>query len=324
VGVGAGAGTPILDDVRTDGLSDDFIDHLTKLTWKLTESIPSPTGGGWQSDDIDDLVGDLLIAKYPALFLAIQDMESDNQLKKWLKTTAWNFLNDKGRATLTGRLTRRVERVVTDVDGLAHDKTHLYGSAAGHIDPNDAAELLRQTHAIETVTDWWADEGEDPTPGARNDIIVLARCIADAASGPVPMHVAVEVIAQRLSLPLRWNVEEIDVEKTTLAVIEADVPPADAEAAVRLLANLSDNELAALPHYANNPDISSDELGAAIGRGRSTGNTVKNSLVARLMAFAEEDPGAEGALRHIGREILAGQMELPGRSDEGTEEGDHA
>lgn len=321
--VGQGA-NPILDALRSEGLTDGFIDHVTTLMWKVTAKIPPPTGDEWQADDIDDLVGDLLAAKYSDLYLAIHGMESDNQLKKWLNTTTSNFLHDRGRETMAGRLTRRVERVVTDVDGLYHDKIHLHGSAAGEIDPNDTEALLRQTHAIETVTDWWADEDEDPTPGERGDIIALARCITDAAGGPVPMAVVVEVIARRLSLPLRWNVQEIDVETTTNAVTEADVPPADADAAVRLLARLSDNERAALPHYASNPDITSDDLGAAIGKGRSTGNTVKNSLVARLMAFAADDPGAEGALRHIGREVLAGRMNFVGRLDGGTKEDNHA
>lgn len=313
----------MLDALRGAGQCEDFLDYAVDLVRKMTRKVPPRRGEKWEYDDIDDVVGELLDAKHAAMYLAIQDMTSDNQLKKWLRTTTANFIADLGRVTLRGRLTRRVERIVTDIDGLAHDKVHLFGNATGTIGPNDSEALFQRTHAVPTITDWWADEADDPSPGERSDIIALVRCITDAANGPVLLDVAVDVIARRLSLPLHWNVEEIDVEKTKLAVVEADVPPANAEAAVRLLALLSDNELAALPHFAVDPDISSDALGAAIGKGKSTGATVKKSLVARLRAIADDDPDAEGAVRHIGREILAGRFQLFGRSDEGTKEDVH-
>jgi hypothetical protein len=133
----------------------------------------------------------------------------------------------------------------------------------------------------------------------------------------------VDVVARRLNLPLLWNVETINDDATALAAVNDDIPPGCAEAAVTFLTQLTDNELAALPHYATDPDISTDALGAAIGKGKSTGATVKKSLVAKLHAFARESPDAEGALRHIGREVLAGRFSLIGRSDEGTKEDTH-
>lgn len=313
----------MLDALRGRGESGDFIDYVVGLVSKATRKIPPRRGQVWEHDDLEDVVGEFLDAKQAAMYLAIQDMESDNQLKKWLRTTTTNFIADMGRVTLRGRLTRRVERIVDDVDGLAHDKVQVFGSAAGAIDPSDTEALYRETHAIPTVTDWWAEEDEDPTPGERSDVIALVRCITDAAGGPVLLDDVVDVVARRLSLPLRWNVEAINKEATALAAVTDDIPPANAEAAVRLLAQLTDNELTAFPHYASNPNVSTDALGAAIGKGKSTGATVKKALIAKLQAFGQEDPDAAGALRHIAREILAGRFELIGRSDEGTKEDAH-
>lgn len=308
--------TPILDALRGEGMSDAFLDFVVDLMRRLVDekSVPPPDGERWYRDDIDELVGELLEKKYKALFIAIQTMTSDRQVKAWLRKTATNLLNDRGRETLRGRLTRRLERIVATVDGLTHDKVHFYGSASGQIDPSDRNALIRQTEKVDTVTDWWADDRDDPPSGERSDIIALVRCITDAAHGPVPIEVAVDVIAQRLSLPLRWREEEIDLEATTAEAARHDIPKADADAAVRMISQLTDNEQAALPHFAIDPDISSDDLGAAIGKGRSTGATVKRSLVARLKQFADDDPAAEAALRYIGREVLAGRFELIGRS----------
>lgn len=313
----------MLDALRGRGESGHFLDYLVRLAWKLTRKIPPRRGQAWDADDVEDVVGEFLDAKHAAMYLAIQDMNSDNQLKKWLRTTMTNFVADMGRATLRGRLTRRVERIVNDVDGLTHDKVHVFGKATGVIDPSDTEALYRETHSIPTVTDWWAEEGEDPTPGERSDVIALVRCITDATNGPVLLDDVVDVVARRLSLPLLWKVETINEVATALAAVNDDIPPACAEAAVRFLTQLTDNELAALPHYASNPDISTDALGAAIGKGKSTGATVKKALVAKLQAFAHGDPDAEGAVRHIGREILAGRFSLIGRSDEGTMEDLH-
>lgn len=313
----------MLDALRGTGQSDDFLDYLVGLVRKTTRKIPPRRGQVWEYDDIEDVIGEFLDAKHAAMYLAIQDMESDNQLKKWLRSTMTNFVADMGRATLRGRLTRRVERIVDDVDGLAHHKVHVFGNATGVIDPSDTEALYRETHAIPTVTNWWADEDEDPTPGERIDVIALVRCITDAASGPVLLDDVVDVVARRLSLPLRWNVETINEEATALAAVNDDIPRACAEAAVSLLTQLTENEVAALPHFASDPNISTDALGAAIGKGKSTGATIKRALVAKLQAFAQEDPDAEGALRHIGREILAGRFSLIGRSDEGTKEDAH-
>lgn len=313
----------MVDALRGVGESDHFFDYLVRLVWKVTSKIPPRRGQVWEHDDVEDVVGQFLDAKHAAMYLAIQDMESDNQLKKWLRTTMTNFVADMGRATLRGRLTRRVERIVSDVEGLTHDKVHVFGNATGAVDPSDTEALYRETHVIPTVTDWWADEDEDPTPGERKDVVALVRCITDAAAGPVLLDDIVDVVARRLSLPLLWNVETINEGATALAAVNDDIPPACAEAAVTLLTQLTGNELAALPHYATDPEISTDALGAAIGRGKSTGATVKKSLVAKLQAFARESPDAEVALRHIGREILAGRFSLIGRSDEGTKEDTH-
>lgn len=318
-----GQDTPMLDALRGRGESTHFLDYLVRLVWKVTSKIPPRRGQVWEHVDVEDVVGEFLDTKQAAMYLAIQDMESDNQLKKWLRTTMTNFVADMGRATLRGRLTRRVERIVNDVDGLTHDKVHVFGNATGAVDPSDTGALYRETHAIPTVTDWWADDDEDPTPGERSDVVTLVRCITDAASGPVLLDDVVDVVARRLSLPLVWNVETINEEATALAAVDDDIPPACAEAAVGLLTQLTDNELAALPHYASDTNISADALGAAIGKGKSTGATVKRALVVKLQAFAQENPDAEGALRHIGREILAGRFSLIGRSDEGTKEDAH-
>ena len=132
------------------------------------------------------------------------------------------------------------------------------------------------------------------------------------------MDLLVDLLAYRLNLPVGWQVGYIDHEVASTVIEHTnEVPPASREAAARLLRSLTEHERIALALYAEDPEVSTAKLGAALGRSKATGATVKTSLVTRLNTFAATDPEAEAGIRSIGRDVLTGRFDPSGRSDSG-------
>lgn len=272
-------------------------------------------------DEIENVAGDLIVAKWLTISAVVWNMENDNQLRSWVGKVAISFVADRGRETPRGRLTHRVKRIIGDLDDLMIADGLVHGATTGNVPANDRDALLRPLWEIPITTAWWQDPREDPAPGDKDDIIVLVRHVLADADGPVALDVVVDVLAYRLNLPVGWQVGYLDGE-TASDVIELanEVPGASRDAATRLLSTLTQHERIALGLYAEDPEVSAAKVGAALGRSKSTGATVKSSLVSKLNAFAAGDPEAEAGIRSIGRDVLAGRFDPSVRSDSGEKE----
>jgi hypothetical protein len=260
------------------------------------------------------------------MFVAVAwELEMDFQLRAWTTKVARNYVRDLGRATPRGRLTRRVKRIIADLDDVRLDGGFVLASGTpGSTPANDRDRLLAPLWDIATTTSWWDAPGdEDPTPGDREDLIALIRRLVEEADAPVDLGLVVDVLAYRLNLPLGWSVGHLDYELASQYVeTVGDVPPTSRTAAARLLSGLTGNERRALPSFAENPDVSTAEIGRVLGKSKSTGATVKASLEQKIRTFAENDPDAKAALRSIARDVLAGRFDASGRSDSGENEED--
>jgi hypothetical protein len=312
----------IVEGVRTGAPSDEFLDLVVNCVRRAVRLVPSPSGV-WTDDEIEEFAYEFLSEKWPKIALKSQALDTDRELRIWMRRVAVNYVNDQGRETPRGRFKHRIERVIGDLDDVRVEAGQVHGPGpAGLVSASDRDALLEPLWAIPTTTTWWAAAGDkDPTPGDRQDMITLIRYVVARADGAVGLDLLADVLAYRLNIPLGWSTGYLDYEVAETYLDEQDeIPPANREAAARLLARLNELELDALPVYVENPDVSTADLGRAIGRGKSTGHTVKTRLVAKLEAFADTDPEAEMALRAIARDVLAGRLERPDRSHSNGEE----
>jgi hypothetical protein len=311
----------MLESIRAGAPSDAFLGLVTAKVGKALRKAPPPNGTRWTTEELEDVAGEFIVAKWMKISAVVWNMENDNQLRSWVGKVAVSFVADRGRETPRGRLTHRVKRIIGDLDDLEIADGLVRGPTTGNVPASDRDALLQPLWEIPITTAWWQDPGEDPTPGDRDDIIVLARHVLADADGPVALDLLVDILAYRLNLPVGWHVGYLDRE-TASAVIELvdEIPPASKDAATRLLGALTQHERIALALYAEDPEVSAAKVGAALGRSKSTGATVKSSLVARLNAFAAEDREAEAGIRSIGRDLLTGRFDPSVRSDSGGKE----
>jgi hypothetical protein len=323
--VAAAPNDEMLQSIRAGAPSDAFLDLVTLKVGNALGKVPPPSGARWTPEDIDHAAGDLIAAKWPKITAVVWNMENDHQLRSWVERVAVNVIADRGRETPRGRFTHRVKRIIGDQDDHYVDGDLVHGPMTGGIPAHDRDALLLPLWDIPVTTAWWQDPGDYPTPGDRADIVTLVRHVLALADGPVDIDLLVDVLAYRLNLSVGWQVGYLDHEVASTIVEEQDdIPAASAEAAARLLASLTEQERMALSLYADDPDVSTATVGAALGRSKSTGATVKSSLTAKLATFASVDPEAEAGVRFVGREILAGRFDPTGRSDPGRREETHA
>lgn len=307
----------MLQSLRAGAPSDAFLDLVTAKVKQALRKVSPPNGASWTTEELEDVAGDLT-AKWRKISAVVWTMENDNQLRSWVERVAVNFIADRGRETARGRLTHRVKRIIADLDDVQLAGGLVHGPATGDIAAHDRDALLRPMWEIPITTSWWQPPGEDPTPGDRDDIITLVRHVLAGADGPVALDLLVDLLAYRLNLPVGWQVGYIDHEVASTVIEHTnEVPPASREAAARLLRSLTEHERIALALYAEDPEVSTAKLGAALGRSKATGATVKTSLVTRLNTFAATDPEAEAGIRSIGRDVLTGRFDPSGRSDSG-------
>ncbi len=315
----------MLRSIRAGEPSATFLDMVVQKVRVALTPVPPPSGMRWRDEDVEQVAGDLIGEKWPKFVAAAWDLETDLQLRAWATKVARNYVRDLGRATLRGRLTRRVQRIIADLNDVRLEGGVVLASGtAGSTPANDRDGLLAPLWDIATTTSWWNAPGdEDRTPGDREDLVLLIRHIVAAADGPVDLDLLVDVLAYRLNLPLGWSVGRLDYELASQYVQTVDdVAPTSRTAAARLLSGLTENERRALPSYAENPDVSTAEIGRVLGKSKSTGATVKASLEQKIRTFAKNDPDAKAALRTLVRDVLAGRFDVSGRSDSGEKEED--
>lgn len=315
----------MLRSIRAGEPSGTFLDMVVEKVRLALTPAPPPNGMTWREEDVEQVAGNLIEEKWPKFVAVAWGLATDSQLRAWTAKVARNYARDLGRATPRGRLTRRVERIIADLDDVCLDSGFVLARrAAGHTPANDRDGLLAPLWDMATTTSWWDAAGnEDPTPGDREDLIALIRRIVETADGPVELGLVVDVLAYRLNLPLGWSVGHLDYELASQYVETVeDIPPTSRTAAARLLSGLTENERRALPSYAENPAVSTAEIGRVLGRSKSTGATVKASLEQKIRTFATNDADAKAALRSIARDVLAGRFDGSGRSDSGDKEED--
>jgi hypothetical protein len=116
-----------------------------------------------------------------------------------------------------------VTRIIGDLDDLEIAGGHVHGPMTGNVPAHDRDALLSPLWELPIITAWWQDPGDNPTPGDRDDIIVLVRHVLAAADGPVALDLLVDVLAYRLNLPVGWQVGYLDHE-TASAVLRDRCP----------------------------------------------------------------------------------------------------
>jgi DNA-directed RNA polymerase specialized sigma24 family protein len=176
----------MLRSIRAGEPSGTFLDMVVQKARLALTPVPPPNGMTWREEDVDQVAGDLIEEKWLKFVAVAWELETDFQLRAWTAKVARNYARDLGRATPRGRLTRRVERIIADLDDVCLDSRFVLApAAAGHTSANDRDGLLAPLWDIAITTSWWDAPGdEDPTPGDREDLIALIRRIVENGRWP--------------------------------------------------------------------------------------------------------------------------------------------
>jgi hypothetical protein len=116
----------MLQSVRAGAPSDAFLDLVTAKVKQALRKVCPPNGTSWTTEELEDVAGDLITAKWRKISAVVWTIENDNQLRSWVERVAVDFIADRGRETARGRLTHRVKRIIADLDdvqlagGLVH------------------------------------------------------------------------------------------------------------------------------------------------------------------------------------------------------------
>jgi hypothetical protein len=159
----------MLQSVRAGAPSDAFLDLVTAKVRPALRKVCPPNGTSWTTEELEDVAGDLITAKWRKISAVVWTIENDNQLRSWVERVAVNFIADRGRETARGRLTHRVKRIIADLDDVQLAGGLVHGPTTGDIAAHDREALLRPLWEIPITMSWWQDPGEDPTLAAEGE-----------------------------------------------------------------------------------------------------------------------------------------------------------
>jgi hypothetical protein len=195
---------PLLRSVRAGAPDDEFVDLvLSRVRWAL-RPVPSPSGT-WTEEEIEEVTYDFLADKWSKIELKAWELHTDDELRAWMTKVVANYVHDRGRETPSGRLKRRIGRIVGDMGDLRLEGGRVHGVAPGGVvRAHDRDALLEPLWKISTTTAWWSAEGEeDPTPGDREDLMSLIRGVVATADGPSSSTCS--PTSSRIASTFRWG-----------------------------------------------------------------------------------------------------------------------
>jgi len=248
-------------------------------------NIPPPSGGDWTAESRQELLHDLIVDLEGGRALrGIADASSD-QLHFWnqLKRRIHWWLSDDARTTPMAKHRRRVRAAVKRLGGsVVETNSGLALPAVASNTPWDgrADAIIAAVDAINIdPPPWRADTEKEgpPTTGRSHRELVLAAL--KAADGPISFDELAAVLALRLGVDRRDNVElpgetEPGAPTSTLAAPGEDLIAG--EIAEAIWEELSDRQRYAVPHL----HLTVDEALEAIGVGQGGRSTIAGAIKA--------------------------------------------
>jgi hypothetical protein len=71
----------MLQSLRAGAPSDAFLDLVTTKVKQALRKVSPPNGATWTTEELEDVAGDLIRAKWRKISAVVWNMENDNQLR---------------------------------------------------------------------------------------------------------------------------------------------------------------------------------------------------------------------------------------------------
>jgi hypothetical protein len=252
------------DELQTTGrVGDRALALMRRLARQVTSgsSFPPPEGySTWTPDALDELLASMFETKggevVERCFLEATD---ESSFERILLATIRNVLIDQAKATTTGKLRRRLDRLLDDDPRFAKVPIGEPGAGSWHmrggpVTPwqGDPATLDQAAAAVRgvSITQW---NTSGPTPKVVKDALLkVAEGVLRFAAGSVAITVLTRAVERRFALITPLVVGSMqDEDHADTAVAEADAPGADLivrELAQEIYGVLNGTERALLPH----------------------------------------------------------------------------
>lgn len=75
----------MLQSLRAGAPSDAFLDLVTAKVKQALRKVSPPNGASWTTEELEDVAGDLITAKWRKISAVVWTMENDNQLRSWVE-----------------------------------------------------------------------------------------------------------------------------------------------------------------------------------------------------------------------------------------------
>jgi len=283
-------------ELRAGTPATEFSALLTRtvLAVAITRNFPPPDGGNWTSAKATETANEFLSQPRTQGIidkLALQCAD-DDALAAMLQAIIRNFLRDRGRQTEVGRLVVRLRRAIRESDDFTLLPDGRCALSAGPVTASTTppADLVAAAGNVPIAYVSWSPTARRNEPFAdKTSIEALIRAVLGAAQGSLrPADLAI-AIAPRLQVTTSPSYAELDPgdypEPSSGDLDEVGTDLANREHARELFDLLTDREKIAL----GRPDLTTRELGKAIGRGHSQAGIVRQRAVGMLSAALAQD-----------------------------------
>jgi len=174
---------------------------------------------GWQPADVDDLVQEFLEEKFvDVTTMLLTTARNDESMGRLLRRTIRHWLIDRARTTGTGRIRRRLEKVLGDSPEFERVPSARAGAGQWRITETssepwagDPQELIQAASRVQVVRiGQWSSTSRRAPLATRESLIAVARAVLSAAGGSVEIAQLTHVFVTRFPAALDWAVVPLE------------------------------------------------------------------------------------------------------------------
>ena len=299
-----------LEELRAGSLGEAFVTLLYRQVAVVARRrrFPPPGGyGSWDADAVVETAHEFLVHRdtFRRLVELAARVEDEAGLERVLTVVVTNFLRERGRRTVLGKLIRRLRGLLADDPRFVVVPAGVPG--AGNValagastvpyadDPARLVDAARSVREV-TVVRWSPSARREGPVADAPSLLALSFAVLETAGGSLSFADLAEVIATRLGIdprgvPGALAVEDID------DLAARDLPSASTsgasdeavgqgfeveEIAAAVLEEFSDREKLVLAWLGETVRSIADRTGLAVSTAGAVSQRVRDKLLARL------------------------------------------
>lgn len=306
----------VIEWVSRGSPAEDFLVLLRRACRKAASGRPTDTGAWeWSADDVDELASAVVVAIKPGpLVIAALTASSDAQFGSYLWRSAKRVLDMRARKSPSGWVLRNVNEKLAADGRFARDAEgwHLAGEDRAIFD-GDVRDLVTVAWTVDTTAARHDPNAERGAPlASRKDLSAVCAEVL-AVAGKLRPETLGFVIAQRFNASFadRYTDPLPDYEsREAHEPLAADAPDHEViveQAAVWVVGQLTDDERSVLAIVVKGASI--EEVGSAMGWGRSKAYEVRTRILARLERLTAAIGDSDGTVMQRAMAICSGPMQ---------------